>query len=169
MSTDRGRGSKLGKGYLYGQGSFSYTAVAQHHQLVQRHLPRHGVGSRSESASSMQVVSSARMRRTGHRSRASCYASGARHVVAESRLVFCSEFAADQRAHSLGWEQWCRSRRGVRRRRGEGAARISVDVVVPDGGPQSHSSSNNNNNNNRCACRRGAAGASESIGGWRRW
>ena len=109
----------MGKGYLYGQGSFSYTAIAQHHQLVQRHLPRHGVGRRSESASSMQVVSSARMRRTGHRSRASCYASEARHVVAESRLVFCSEFAADQRAHSLGWEQWCRSRRGVRRRRGE--------------------------------------------------
>ena len=97
-----GEGKGGGEGYLYGQGSFSYTAIAQHHQLVQRHLPRHGVGRRSESASSMQVVSSARMRRTGHRSRASCYASEARHVVAESRLVFCSEFAADQRAHSLG-------------------------------------------------------------------
>jgi len=49
--------------------------------------------------------------------------------------------------------------KGGETKKGGGAARISVDVVVPDGGPQSHSS------NNRCACRRGAAGASESIGG----
>ena len=50
-------------------------------------------------------------------------------------------------------------KKGGETKKGGGAARISVDVVVPDGGPQTHSS------NNRCACRRGAAGASESIGG----
>lgn len=105
MSTDRGRGSKLGKGYLYGQGSFSYTAVAQHHQLVQRHLPRHGVGSRLSRPRQCRscLVRGCGGQGTDRGRRAG--ASRARHVVAESRVVFCSGFAADQRAHSLGWEQ----------------------------------------------------------------
>ena len=30
--------------YLDGQGCLAHAAVAQHHQLVKRHLPRHGVG-----------------------------------------------------------------------------------------------------------------------------
>jgi hypothetical protein len=33
-----------GRLYLYSQGRLAHAAVAQHHQLVQRHFPRHGVG-----------------------------------------------------------------------------------------------------------------------------
>jgi hypothetical protein len=40
-----GRGERRkGWTYLDGQGRLAHTAVAEHHQLVQRHFSRHGVG-----------------------------------------------------------------------------------------------------------------------------
>jgi hypothetical protein len=46
--------SRCRKGpYLDGQGSLSHTSVSQHHQLIQRHFPRHDHGKSDGSARSV--------------------------------------------------------------------------------------------------------------------